>query len=269
MLKQCTNIEEIFLKKKSSKSPLYSILWVTDGMIDLSIDEVIVSINANQMAFITPVRYVKIVENHGTANILQFNREFYCIRENDHEVSCDGILYFGTQGIPILNMSQKEIQSFERLLGVLKEEFEIVDAIQEEMLRAILKKWLIKSTRILKSQNNYIGDNEPRIELLRQFNILLENKYRDYHKVSDYATLLNQSPKTITNQFKLLGQETPSTMIQQRIISEAKRYLLYSSSSIKEIAFKLGFDDAPSFSNYFKRIANLSPKPFRNLHQKK
>ncbi|MEM7373054.1 MAG: AraC family transcriptional regulator [Bacteroidota bacterium] len=244
------------------KSNLYSLIWVTEGMIDLSVDELLVSLNSHQMTFITPVQYVRLVENHGKVQLIQFNREFYCIRENDHEVSCDGILYFGTQGVPVIDLSSKEIDSFERLLGVLEEEFEIIDAIQEEMLRTILKKWLIKSTRILKRQKQFLGEHEPKVELLRQFKILLEKNYKQYHKVKEYASLLNKSPKTIANQFKILGQKSPSAMIQDRIIAEAKRYILYSSLSVKEIAYNLGFEDAPSFSNYFKSKTGISPKYF-------
>ena len=259
-------MEDNFSVSTSTKSDFYSLVWVTEGMVDLAIDEIPITLYAQQMAFITPVRYVKILANHGKVNILQFNREFYCIRENDHEVSCDGILYFGTQGLPIIGLDETEALSFERLLGVLREEFEIIDAIQEEMLRTVLKKWLIKSTRILKKKSNFVGKNEPKLELLRQFKILLEKNYRKLHKVSEYADMLHKSPKTISNQFKLLDQESPSMMIQQRIIIEAKRYLLYSPLSIKEIAYSLGFEDAPTFSHYFKSKVTLSPKKYRESH---
>ena len=179
---------------------------------------------------------------------------------------CGGILYFGAQGVPKLNLDNREAQSFERLLGVLREEFEIIDTIQEEMLRVVLKKWLIKATRIVKVQNNFVGGNDSKTELLKQFNILVEKNYKKHHKVKDYAKLLNISPKTISNQFKILGQESPSMIIQQRIIIEAKRYHLYSSLSIKEIAFKLGFVDASSFSHYFKTRTGISPKQFKEIY---
>ena len=251
VLKLCNQLEEVFSTSRAVRPDLYSMLWVTEGMIDLSIDEIRVPLNAGQMIFITPVKFVRILENHGRVHLLQFNREFYCIRENDHEVSCDGILYFGAPGVPVINLDEKEVERFSRLIGVLEEEFEIVDPIQEEMLRTILKKWLIKSTRILKRQENFVRENEPKAELLRQFNILVEKHYRQYHQVKDYAQLLNRSPKTIANQFKILGQESPSMMIQQRLIIEAKRYLLYAELSVKEIAFKLGFEDASTFFSFF------------------
>ena len=189
ILKLATNIEEVFSKKKKSKSSLYSLIWVTQGMVDLLIDDLLTPIDVNHVTFITPLQYVKILENHGQVNIIQFNREFYCIRENDHEVSCDGVLYFGTQGIPIIELDKKEKISFERLLGVLQEEFEIVDTIQEEMLRSVLKKWLIKSTRILKKQNNFILEKEPKVELLRQFKLLLEKNYKKNHMVQDLSLI--------------------------------------------------------------------------------
>jgi len=268
VLNLCTDIEEIYSTRKSVKSGLYTMVWVINGMIDLSIDELMVPINSHEMTFVTPVESVQVLENCGEVLVIQFNREFYCIRENDHEVSCDGILYFGTHGVPIIELDEKEILSFKRLLGVLEEEFEIIDTIQEEMLRAILKKWLIKSTRILKKQNNYIGENDIGLDLFRQFRLLLEKNYKQLHKVSDYARLLNKSPKTITNQFKLMEYESPSNMIQGRITSEAKRYLLYSQLSVKEIAFKLGFDNSSSFSNYFKSKTSVSPKNFKELYHK-
>jgi AraC-like DNA-binding protein len=265
-LKLSTRLEDVFTNRESSKSNCYSLLWVTEGMIDLSIDEIDIQLNENQMAFITPVKYVKILENHGKVNVIQFNREFYCIRENDHEVSCEGILYFGSQGLPTLNLEDKDVKSFERLLEVIREEFEITDTIQEEMLRIVLKKWLIKATRIAKVQNNIVGLSTSKTEVLRQFKVLVEKNYKTLHKVSDYAKLLNMSPKTISNQFNKLGQESPSVIIQQRVIIEAKRYILYSNLSNKEIAYKLGFDDSSSFSHYFKTRTGISSKQFKEIN---
>lgn len=79
--------------------------------------------------FATLKLWTRIEDVFSTTNI-QFNREFYCIRENDYEVSCEGILYFGAQGVPKLNLDNREAQSFERLLDVLCEEFEIIDTIE-------------------------------------------------------------------------------------------------------------------------------------------
>ena len=266
-----TNLKEAFPKAKNSQpTEMYSIVLVTEGMIDLLVDGILIPLDSNQMTFLTPSKMVEVVEDLGKVKVLQFDQAFYCIRENDHEVSCEGVLYFGALGIPRVDLkNQKQIDSFNRLIAILEEEFEITDSIQEEMLRVILKKWLIKSVRIAKTQQKYFGKHEIKAELYRQFNLVLEKNYRKYHKVSDYAKLLNKSPKTIANQFKILGQESPSKLIQHRIILEAKRYLIHSDLLIKEIAFHLGFEDASAFSNYFFNRAGITPSRFREIYFKR
>jgi len=57
---------------------------------------------------------------------------------------------------------------------------------------------------------------------------------------------------------------TPSELIKNRIIEEAKALLKKNKYSIKEIAGILGFEYAANFSQYFKKITNLSPKNYRN-----
>jgi len=155
-----SKLEDVFSIKESKRPELYSMIWVLSGMIDLSIDGVLAPINENQMMFITPSNYIQIVEVNGKVQILQFNREFYCIRDNDHEVSCNGILYFGSRGVQTISLKSNEVESFGRLVAMLHEEFEIKDTIQEEMLRVVLKRWLIKSTRILRMQSNFSKKKE-------------------------------------------------------------------------------------------------------------
>jgi AraC family transcriptional regulator, transcriptional activator of pobA len=47
------------------------------------------------------------------------------------------------------------------------------------------------------------------------------------------------------------------------IVSEAKRLLTYESLTIKEVAYKLGFNDPFYFSNFFKKQTKLSPKSYK------
>lgn len=79
-----------------------------------------------------------------------------------------------------------------------------------------------------------------------------------------YAALLFKSPKTISNTFKKISGKTPLQFIQERILLEAKRYLLYTEKDISEIGYELGFPDIQSFSRFFKKNQGVSPSTFRN-----
>ena len=56
---------------------------------------------------------------------------------------------------------------------------------------------------------------------------------------------------------------TPKAYLDQRRLLEAKRLLSFSELSIKEVAFKLGFDEPTNFNKFFRKHADLSPGDFR------
>ncbi len=52
-------------------------------------------------------------------------------------------------------------------------------------------------------------------------------------------------------------------LIHDRIISKAKRQIIHSENTIKEISYDLGFTDRPYFSRFFKQHTGLSPEQFQ------
>ncbi|MEH0154184.1 helix-turn-helix domain-containing protein [Limibacter armeniacum] len=192
----------------------------------------------------------------------QFNREFYCILDHDKEVSCAGLLFYNVQQNSFLQLDVQEQKKFEALLTVFIDEYQTADNIQGEMLRMLLKRLIIKITRLLKQQKA-VTLKEQEIDVIREFNLLVENHYKEFHQVQDYANMLNRSPKTISNLFVSFSHQTPLQVIQERIILEAKRLLLYTDKTTKEIAFELGFSEVSHFSRFFKKQVSVSPSTFR------
>jgi AraC family transcriptional regulator, transcriptional activator of pobA len=195
----------------------------------------------------------------------QYNRDFYCIVDHDKEVSCVGFLFYGSAGIMMINLDDYGLRKIEQLLPVFIDEFQTADVIQKDMLQILLKRLIIIVTRLAKKQyiNNFeLTDNN--IDVIRQFNLMLENHYRQQHQVQFYANQLHKSPKTLANLFGLYNHHSPLAVIQERVILEAKRLLIYTNKPVKEIASYLGFEDTAYFSNFFKRHISCSPMEFRN-----
>ena len=193
----------------------------------------------------------------------QFDREFYCIVDHDKEVSCVGFLFYGAKDPLFLRLDTAEQRKFDALLMVFNDEFSTQDTIQGEMLRMLLKRLIIKLTRLAKEQSVDPELTEKDLDIVRRFNLLVENNYRKLHAVSDYADLLNKSPKTLSNLFALYNRQSPLQNIHERIALEARRLLLYTDKSAKEIAFELGFDEVPHFSRFFKKQVGLPPSEFK------
>ena len=75
--------------------------------------------------------------------------------------------------------------------------------------------------------------------------------------------MLNITSKTLTQYVGECSTQSPLSLINNRIILEAKRLLRYSNFSVKEIAFRLGFEDPSYFVKFFKRLVHRSPADYR------
>jgi AraC-like DNA-binding protein len=190
---------------------------------------------------------------------LQFNREFYCVVNHDEEVGCVGFLFYGVSTSMFILPDSESLAELNLLIQHLKKEFETNEWNKDSMLRTLLVRFIILLTRQARKQ--YLNEDvkEDRFNLLRHYNLLVEQHFRKEHRVQFYAAKLNKSPKTISNIFAQYGDKTPQQIIHGRIIQEAKRLLYYSDKTMKEIAQHLGFDDPAHFSKFFKNQTGENP----------
>lgn len=99
---------------------------------------------------------------------------------------------------------------------------------------------------------------------LVKFHELIEEFFREEKSISFYAEKLNISTSYLTKICRAQLKTSPTQLILQRTLLEAKRLLKSTNLSIKEIAFDLGFIDAPYFSNFFRQHLGITPKQFRD-----
>ncbi|MEQ9423167.1 MAG: helix-turn-helix domain-containing protein [Cyclobacteriaceae bacterium] len=243
---------------------LIHIIWNrNEASVKITVDGLDLELQPSQIITTTYLQIVTFPDKKSPLTAFCFNREFYCINDHDHEVSCNGIIFFGTQEIPIISLNEKETQSFDLLHKVFVEEFKNRDQIQGEMLQMLLKRLIIKCTRLAKDQLITKTLDNAQIDIIRRFNVLVDLNYKVKKQVGEYAELLNKSPKTLSNLFSTFNQKTPLQIIHERIILEAKKQLLYSDKTAKEIAYDLGFDDDTAFSKLFKKMTNNTPMGFK------
>ena len=196
---------------------------------------------------------------------LSFTRDFYCIQTHDTEISCNGVLFNNIYETPFVNPTEKDIQKLNFILENLVEEFELAETAQYDMLQSFLKQFIIYSVRMKKEHSIIKDDTETK--LFKDFSLLVEQNFRKLHSVTDYANRLGISPKSLTKHFQKIGAETPSDFIKNRIVTEAKRQLLYSSEAVKHIAFDLGFNDPAYFSRFFTKATGNSPAQFKKIQK--
>jgi AraC-like DNA-binding protein len=247
---------------KDILSPLLFV-WVRGKNSNIIHDSVKVKVENNTILCVSRFDKIKF-DNLDNARIIKFNREFYCVLDHDKEVSCKGILFYGTNQLPNFQIPQEELDKFETLWKMFEIEMQSKDELQLEMLQTMLKRFIILCTRMFKSQNQLLQLDNMEIDIVREFNFLVEQNFKTIHSVQDYASLLNKSPKTLSNLFSIVSKKTPLQIIHERKCIEAKRLLRYTDKSIKEIGYEIGFEDIQTFSKFFKKMENTSPSDFKN-----
>lgn len=241
-----------------------NILWNKNkAAVEVVVDDMTFQLLPNQLMTTTYLQHISYDKTFLPLTAFLFNREFYCISDHDSEVSCNGILFFGTQDLPIITIPKDQERKFDTLYEVFKDEFATPDQIQGDMLQMLLKRLIIICTRLAKEQLIVKKLDNEQIDVVRKFNVLVDTHYKTKRKVSDYADLLFKSPKTLSNLFALYNQKSPQQIILERLALEAKRLIQFTEKQNQEIAYELGFNDPAHFSRFFKKMTDLSPTQYR------
>lgn len=164
---------------------------------------------------------------------------------------------------PVLDIDAKMFRKITKEALAIKKELSSRTAFME-LVNARCRLIALMITLWAESENSDIlkGDANP---LAYKFHSLVEKHFRTQKTVAFYAKQLFITPNYLgiicRKNFGLSALE----YIQERVLLEAKRLLHGTSSSIKEIAFNLGFPNLTYFSYFFKSKTSLTPVEYRRL----
>jgi AraC family transcriptional activator of pobA len=199
------------------------------------------------------------------ATAIHFHPDFFCIHKHQAEVACNGILFNNIYQPPYASIDEASATSLRQLIDQMKLELQNPALAQAEILVSYLKIFLITASRVRAEHTpealTQHAFKDPFI--LQTLKDTIERDFRLKHSASDYAEILNISTKALAKITKSHLNKTPTELISERIIIEAKRELYLTRKTIKEIAYDLGYEDEHYFSRFFKINADISPQGFR------
>ena len=242
---------------------LYKFIWVQSGTLTLEIDHIPMRLEKDEIVTLTPLHHLEVKEVDGEYLTFVFNSNFYCIYGHDNEVSCNGFLFYGSSQVMRLALSAGQSSNLHDIVRIFRQESVIHDNLQEEMLRIVLKRFIITCTRIARQLFGVGQEKEKTFDIIRQYYVLVDRHFKEKKQVQDYADILCRSPKTLSNLFSTCGLPSPLRVIHDRIEAEAMRLLLYTHKSAKEISSILGFEDLSAFSRFFKKMTGESVSGYR------
>lgn len=91
----------------------------------------------------------------------------------------------------------------------------------------------------------------------------IDQRFRLREPVATHAAALNVSVSALRAACAACAGQSPTDMLDARALLEARRALLYSTLTVAEIGYALGFADPAYFSRFFARHLGQSPARYR------
>ncbi|WP_233806586.1 helix-turn-helix domain-containing protein [Paraburkholderia sp. HP33-1] len=108
--------------------------------------------------------------------------------------------------------------------------------------------------------DNVVRNDIRRVE---RFRGLIEEHFRKNLPLVDYASKMGMSPGQLRAMCYSAFELSPTKLIRERIIVEARRDLIFGDMTVEQIAFGLGFTDAAYFTRFFRKETGQTPSQFR------
>lgn len=198
---------------------------------------------------------------------IQFHHDFFCIYRHHKEIAANGILFNNIYQQPFIWLEENTKKDLLNVITQIVNELKMEALRSDEVIVSYMKIFLVLATRIKLDQqpieDNQIIDNKQK-GIVQKLRNAIEENFRIKHSASDYANMLYVTPIALSRVTKNHFNKTPSDLITERIIVEAKRELYLTDKTVKEIAFELGYEDEHYFSRVFKNKTDISPQFYRD-----
>ncbi|MCT4613777.1 MAG: AraC family transcriptional regulator [Marinifilaceae bacterium] len=242
----------------------YQILVITRGrgIHEVDFQEIAYSENT-----VIPVVAGQVQKFHYNSNLegyaILFQPDFIIKEPSDYLFLYDFTIFLHSLS-PISSLANEAIYS---LIREMKEEQAKQQAFfSTEFQRNLLKNFLIQIERNKRTRTNFPCNDS--LDMFLKFRKLLEEHLSYKTKVIDLCQLMNITPKQLNASLKLYNNKTAKEFVDDRVMLEIKRLLVYSNLSVKEIAYEMGFEDPTNFTKYFKAKVKQLPTEYRKQEQK-
>ncbi len=145
---------------------LYKFIWVQEGKLTLIVDHVEIEMEQDEIISVSNLHRTEFKNVSGRYLALLFNENFYGIYKHEKEVSCSGVLFNGTSGIVHLRLPIADSELLHEVVDRMVTEYILRDNLQGEMLRLLLKRFIILCTRLARKQLSGFPVNEKGFDII-------------------------------------------------------------------------------------------------------
>ena len=248
----------------------FSFLFIKEAYGKYTIDDQCFEVQPGTVYFTNPGNY-RIFEWHTLKDtcLITFNEAY--LKEQVHPEVYRDFSFLLTETVQPRVLSAEYFQVVEQLYRQIHREHLDHSPYKNKIIGSLMVALLLKIKEYFFQDYNPIYEGNRSSQIVKTFKRNLEQHFRDLvqgraeapMRVQDYADKQFLHVNYLSSVISSKTGKSISAWIADKTIAEAKVMLQDPELSIKEIAGRLGFLEAPHFSNYFKKHTLLSPAEYR------
>ena len=158
----------------------------------------------------------------------------------------------------------------ERVKSIFSNLFQLLHATGKpkntDIILAHLNTLLTEFNSAYFEQSNWDSISNSRLSKYIAFKLAVETNLTEQQDVHTIAEKLAMTTSSLYGVVKGFSGVSPKEWMTNRLMLEAQRKLQYSTLSVKELAYELGFNDPDYFSRLFKKSTGKSVSAFLADH---
>lgn len=191
--------------------------------------------------------------------VLMFQREAIHGNAMDDDIH---VLFGGVNGGPVWSLTSDQLAMANNLLDLIARETTTDDPTARRVANSLLTVLVAKCAHWAGVRSTRRMDLDPG-DIARRFLADVERDLLTERRVGAYADRYAISVDHLSDLLRARIGRSAMEVLQDRLILEAKRLLLHSTMSVKEIGFALNMEDPAYFSRVFKKATGETPGDYR------
>jgi AraC family transcriptional activator of pobA len=249
------------------RSDNYGMLLVLSGKIEIQLNLINYTLEANDFIIISPNMVTHIIEIFEDLKIIGISFSVdYVLSNNVNRNSIEAFDFFASKTIPKLSFEKEETEMLLSIAKILhKKNIERKhNFFGNDMVGHTFNLLMFEIASIHKKNNSELKPEMSRKEeLTMKFLKILDNNFKRERGVQFYADKLFVTTDHLTKVLKDVAGKTAGKLIDDAVIMEARILLANPSLTIAQIADELQFSDQSFFGKFFKKNTGFSPSYYR------
>ncbi len=242
----------------------YIICWIKGEVEGLEINDTVYKDVANAVFLFAPEHRWRIIKKATTASsgyVLYLPRAVmdHPILKNLH---ISEVRLFNTEEIPKIILTPGIEIRIQAILEMLDELLSTHLKHREEAILSLINTLFVYCDGKCNIKS-VISQNNAKSTLVYKFKKLVNQQFKEYHEVGDYANTLNISDKYLNECTKEVLGVNAKNLIDEQLTMQARHRLKFTDKTVKEISYDLGFSSPEYFSFFYKKQTGDTPTQVR------